>query len=540
MTNKKKDSLFSRLKSKLFNKKEEGDFELIDEEEDYDVNADDYEERYHDEEEDVTNPSFVMSEEPEEMPDLPADEEVSYDDDSDDDEILEALEKEAPLSLDDEEEEDFVPQPMNLSEDQKADLEEELEELDEAFPEVPMEMPRPEKTREIDLNQMGADDSEEQVHYEDDHGDFAEFTLPGSNSGIKGKFLGLFAKVKSIGKGSSHKPSFTPKKPSFIKLPENFDWDKTFDSLFAPELRPTIHRGFLALLFAFSTYGMGKLTALALKGTNPPVSSAATSSGIKNTYIAKREMNKVAATDLFNAPGEVVKPTLKDLRPTRDKSKDPKVCAESNTESKLSIKLVNTLVLQDSVKSIAAVQIRSEKEVLNMREGEKIKDMAEIGRIDRQKMIFKNLKTGTCEYIANQDKNLKRITPLKILKPKDGKKLLNQQKDGIKNAGDSYKIPGKVREEMLSNISEVLTQARAVQINNPDGSLSFKLTEIVPDSIYSKLDIQNDDVIKTINGKKITNINEVMTLFGNIRQIDHFELGIMRNGAEINKDYDFE
>jgi type II secretory pathway component PulC len=539
MTNKKKESLFSRLKSKLFSKSEQGDFELIDdEEEEYETLSDDYEERYHTDEDDVTDPGYVM----EEVPSLPvdADEDVFYEDDSDEDEILETLQKEAPLSLD-EDDEDFVPRPMNLSEDQKAELENELADLDEEFPEVAMEMPRPEKTREIDLAQLAAEDSiADEDHYEEDHGDFSEFTLPNSTPGIKGKLLGIVQKVKSIGSGKKHKPSFTPKKPSFIKLPDNFDWDKTFDSLFSPELRPAIHRGFLALLFAFSTYGMGKLSALALKGTNLPVGNLATSLPSKGKYFAKREMNIVAVTDLFNAPGEARKPNLNDLNPIRDRSKDPKICATSDQESSLSIKLVNTLVLQDSVKSIAAVQVRNDKEVLNIREGEKIKDMAEIGRIDRQKMIFKNLKTGTCEFIANEDKNLKRITPLKILKPKDGKKLLNQQRDGIKNAGDSYKIPSKVREEMLSNISEVLTQARAVQINNPDGSLSFKLTEIVPNSIYSKLDIQNDDVIKTINGKKITNINEVMTLFGNIRQIDQFELGILRNGAEINKDYNFE
>ncbi len=531
MTNKKKESLFSRLKSKLFNKKEEGDFELIDdEEEDYDAVSDDYEERYHGDEEDITNPGFVMSEESGEMPDLP-----SYDEDADDDEIFEALQKEAPLSLDEEEEEeeDFVAEPMNLSKDQK----EEIDEIDDAYPEVPMEMPRPDKTREIDLNQMSSDDQDEE-YFEDDHGDFSEFTLPGSKPSMKSRLIGIVQRVKSIARRKSHKTNFTPRKSSFFKLPENFDWDKTFDSLFSPELRPTIHRGFLALLFAFSTYGMGKLTALGLKGSNPPVASLATSSGVKNTYMAKREMNKVTATDLFNAPGKTETPIEKAIK--KPIKNNIKVCDTSDTESKLSLKLVNTLVLQDSVKSIAAVQVRSEKTVLNIREGEKIKDIAEIGRIDRQRMIFKNLKTGTCEYISNQDKNLKRITPLKILKPKEGKKLLNTQKSGIKNAGDNYKIPSKVREEMLSNISEVLTQARAVQINNPDGSLSFKLTEIVPDSIYSKLDIQNDDVIKTINGKKITNINEVMTLFGNIRQIDHFELGIIRNGAEVNKDYDFE
>ncbi|MBT5093448.1 MAG: PDZ domain-containing protein [Halobacteriovoraceae bacterium] len=93
---------------------------------------------------------------------------------------------------------------------------------------------------------------------------------------------------------------------------------------------------------------------------------------------------------------------------------------------------------------------------------------------------------------------------------------------------------------MLGNINEILTQARAIQIKNPDGSLSFKMVEVVPGSLYSKLNIQDGDIITGINGKKIKNLNEIMALFGKIRSIDHFELSVKRNGIESSMDYDFE
>jgi len=550
MTNKKKDSIFSRIKNKLFSSKEEDEFELI-EEEIYEDETDEYEARYHDEDEleDRTDPNFVMAQEVEESEADQVEENLSFPDDSDEDEILEALESPSPppLDLGDEEDEPFEAQPMSLSPEEKEDLEDEMEDLDEEFPEVPMEMPKPEKTREIDISQMEeADfDDEEPMHFDEEEGDFSEFQVPGQKRSFKEKVLGLGSKIKSMIPSKGSKPSFTPSKPSRFKLPEGLDWDEIYNKIFSVETRPTIHRGFLALLFAFTTYGVGKMTALAIKGSSPQVTSLSSSAPPRISYRAKPEMNTVAKTDLFNAPGEIAEdPCKKDplgCKANQVKPKDEKkVCVKADIQSELNIKLVNTLVLQDSVKSIAAVQIRNAKDVLNLREGEKIKDMAQIGKIDRQKMVFKNLKTGNCEYIANIDKNLKKMTPLSILSPSKGKKLLKKGDPAIKNNNNIYNIKKDEREKMLSNISEVLTQARAIQITNPDGSLSFKITEIVPNSIYAKLGIENDDIVNSVNGKKITNVNELMTLFGNIRQIDHFELGILRNGAEVSKEYNFD
>lgn len=329
------------------------------------------------------------------------------------------------------------------------------------------------------------------------------------------------------------------KTPKFLK---DFKWDKAIEVLYHPDSRRRIHRGFIATSLVAGTWSAGKIVALALKG--PPDTSVSKSQPMVATTNANKfnyqDINQIRSANLFNAKMSKDEPKVATEKPKVIDS--PAVCTKASKKSSLPYKLVNTTVLQDSVKSIASVQVRSSKELENVRVGDKLASKVEIGFIDRMKIIFKNLSTGECEYIVNQDPKFKDAKQrFNVVSPEKGKKIMNQAKNtDIKNEGNSYRIKKSVRDNMLSNISEILTQARAIQIKNPDGSYSFKMTEIVPGSVYSQLGIQDGDIITQINGKKITNLNEVMSLFGKIKDIDQFQLNVKRSGIETTKDYEFE
>jgi len=329
------------------------------------------------------------------------------------------------------------------------------------------------------------------------------------------------------------------KMPKFLK---DFKWDKAIEALYHPDSRRRIHRGFIATSLVAGTWSAGKIVALALKG--PPDTSVSKSQPLVASSNANKfnyqDINRIRSANLFNAKMSKDEPKVATEKPKVIDS--PAVCTKASKKSSLPYKLVNTTVLQDSVKSIASVQVRSSKELENVRVGDKLASKVEIGFIDRMKVIFKNLSTGECEYIVNQDPKFKDAKQrFNVVSPEKGKKIMNQGKNNdIKNEGNSYRIKKSVRDNMLSNISEILTQARAIQIKNPDGSFSFKMTEIVPGSVYSQLGIQDGDIITQINGKKITNLNEVMGLFGKIKDIDQFQLNVKRSGIETTKDYEFE
>ncbi len=325
---------------------------------------------------------------------------------------------------------------------------------------------------------------------------------------------------------------------SAIKSLDKFSWNDFVLRVFSPYTRGKVHGGFIILLVFVITYMLGKTFALFISNS-PPVTKSARSTisiPLEKVDTTIQDLNKITATNLFNAKDSDKSADLVSAK----KDIDSIICLDADRPTSLQIKLLDTIVLQDSVKSVASVQIRGSSELTNVREGEKVDQMAEISKINRMKLILKNLQTGDCEYAITDAEPETPMPNLNIISAKAGKSLFKSSNPNIKNSGNSFKIKRAFRDSMITNMSDVLTQAKAVQITNPDGSLCFKMTEVVAGSLYSQLNIQENDIICNINGKKIENLNELMGLLGRIKEIDQFQIGLTRNGMSENLDYGFE
>ena len=362
---------------------------------------------------------------------------------------------------------------------------------------------------------------------------FQEMELPAPPSMAK-KFKFKFPTFSRENAKNKIKSSLSGKSP--MNSLDKFNWNDFVLRLFSPYTRGKIHSVFIILLVVTVTYMLGKNLALFFNKT-PPVTKIVRSMQIpmERADTTVQDINKIASTNLFN-----VKESDKSTDTSSKKDIASIICLDAEKPTTLNIKLLDTIVLQDSVKSVASVQIRGNAELMNVREGERLDEMAEVSKIDRMKVILKNLQTGDCEYAVTEAEAEPTMPKLKILSPKAGKSLFKSMNPNIKNAGNSFKIKRKFRDSMINNMSEVLTQAKAVQITNPDGSLCFKMTEVVAGSLYSQLNIQENDIICNINGKKIENLNELMGLLGRIKEIDQFQIGLKRNGMSENMDYGFE
>jgi len=392
------------------------------------------------------------------------------------------------------------------------------------------------------------DDEDEEDYYVEEDGpvdrtnpSIREYEINKSAS-VKERLTDFASSIKAK-LSTKQTPSFTmkPKRnPLVDKVQQSFrniNFDEIFETIYSAQTRPTIHKLFLVILITGTTY----FGTRALLGYFRPIPTATVQKAapfLRNSDKSdlRKQIASMKDNDLFGAEDE--KPVI--ISPT--KSKEPAICDEAKTKSSLSLKLVNTVVLQDSVKSLASVQVRGKKKEEFLRVGDSVPGMIQIGRITSQKLFFKNLKSRQCEFIEAKKKKGSKIRPTRVIRdPKLAKKVLNESKmTGIKNSGNSFKIKKDVRKKMLENISEVITQARAVQIKNPDGSLCFKMQEIVPGSIYTQLGIDEGDKVCGINGKKISNVAELMNMFGQIDKIDHFELDVNKNGIDQNLEYDFE
>ncbi|MFA6237526.1 MAG: PDZ domain-containing protein [Bacteriovorax sp.] len=364
---------------------------------------------------------------------------------------------------------------------------------------------------------------------------FNEMPLPGKPEAAAPKrFNFKFPKFGRENTTDKNKAGFAGK--SAMDSFEKISWNDLVLRLFSPYTRSKVHSLFLVLLVVTVTYMVGKNLALFFNKA-PPVAKVSRPAPIpiEKADTTLQDLNKITSTNLFN-----VKESDKSGSVDTKKDIDSIVCLDSEKPTNMQIKLLDTIVLQDSVKSVASVQFRGSSELTNVREGERLDNMAEVSKIGRMRLILKNLETGDCEYAASDAEVESPMPDIKILSPKAGKSLFKSSNPSIKNVGNTFKIKKTFRDAMINNMSDLLTQAKALQITNPDGTLCFKMTEIVPGSLYTQLNIQENDVICNINGKKIDNLNELMGLLGRMKEIDQFQIGLKRNGMSENLEYGFE
>ena len=301
------------------------------------------------------------------------------------------------------------------------------------------------------------------------------------------------------------------------------------EKIFAPSSRPQVQQVFIVLLMVITAWTGGKVLAQLLS-VKPKLGGSTTVAPATRPAFEEGVL-RIGEANLFQLGNQTT--VAKAPRKVNNL-----LCESASNPSTLGITLVNTVTLQDNAKSVAALKVGSE--LMNVREGQKINEEAVVGRIERLRVYLRNLSNGECEYLQNDQQMALDRQRINVLPVGKGQELLRRQENAnIRNEGNRFEIKKQYRDQLLSNMGSVLSQARAVQIRNPDGTYYFKMTEIVPGSIYGQLNIQDGDVITTINGKKITNLNEVISLLGRIKDIKQFQLGVQRNGQEQTFEYNF-
>ena len=89
----------------------------------------------------------------------------------------------------------------------------------------------------------------------------------------------------------------------------------------------------------------------------------------------------------------------------------------------------------------------------------------------------------------------------------------------------------------LTNLNDLAMQARIVPSFKNGQADGFKLFSIRPDSLYSKIGIQNGDVIERINGLDINSPDKALEAYGKLKSANALDLTVERNGAPQNFHY---
>jgi len=242
------------------------------------------------------------------------------------------------------------------------------------------------------------------------------------------------------------------------------------------------------------------------KKTNKPLAQ-----NIAGQRLTKYDV--IISRNIFNSKNEVPEDILMSTVP-----------GDTTKRSALDVELVGTIVVNDPSRSVAAIALKAQKKVEPFVVGDVILSKASVYSIARRKVVFKDLSTGTLEYIdMKNDDDMASMVPGA------------ESSSGVKQLSEGRILLERAElNKSLSDINNLLTQARAVP-NFENGAINgFKLFDVQPGSIYQKLGAQNGDVIRSVNGVDIKDPATAMGLFQKLQTTNKLDFMINRNGENKN------
>ena len=307
---------------------------------------------------------------------------------------------------------------------------------------------------------------------------------------------------------------------------QNFDPQKTTEWASKVFQKQNVNfYGTLATI-TLSTYFLSDLTALGVDQLIPepkPFRTALT----RNSRADRSgdEYPLIYSRNLFNSQG-----LIPGENTPGNNSNDP---GGTPVRTSLPLNLIGTLILTNELHSIATIEDKSVSLVYPVRVEDEIAGKIRILKIEANKVTFINKSSNRREFIDIPEEPgalpNNRIIPGRVSTPGAGIE---------KVAPTQFNVARTEVDKALSDLNNILTQARAVPNFENGSAAGYKLFQIVPGSIYDKLGLQNGDVITGFNGQAISDPGKAFEELSNLKTSNHLELQVKKDGKVLNYTYD--
>lgn len=277
---------------------------------------------------------------------------------------------------------------------------------------------------------------------------------------------------------------------------------------------------------------------------------------------ATRDFEAASNANIFEGKREVVVegPAVTEAPPPSDDGS-----CEGAPKSSLRLRLVGTVVFSEPTSSMASivdegkggsaaelysindcVSASSDPEDPNAKLASepppcsRVGDSAILRRIEPERVCIWNESEHHMEYLAIDEPPEKGPAVARAEKPKDEAPPSTGDDIGkdIRKVGEnSYEVGQGEVDKALNNLAELSTQARVVPAFEGGKTVGFKLFSIRPGSLYSKIGLQNGDVVTRINGYEMSSPEKGLEVYTKLKDSKQVTVDIKRRGKPITLDY---
>ena len=206
--------------------------------------------------------------------------------------------------------------------------------------------------------------------------------------------------------------------------------------------------------------------------------------------------------------------------------------------SSLRASLVGTIVADPAGWSMAMItdQVSSETGVYRIEDS--LMAEAIVVAILPQRVVINH--NGVREYLELQEEAQPKSTQ-HGKKPTTASAPKSTLGEGIKKTGENeYSIERGEIDKTLSNLNSIAMQARIVPSFKNGEANGFKLFAIRPGSLYSKIGIQNGDIIHKINGFSMNSPDKALEVYQKLKSARSIDVELTRRGRDEKMTYNIQ
>lgn len=102
---------------------------------------------------------------------------------------------------------------------------------------------------------------------------------------------------------------------------------------------------------------------------------------------------------------------------------------------------------------------------------------------------------------------------------------------------DEYVIDRSTVNRNLQNLGQLFTQMRALPNLENGRTQGFKLSEIVPGSLFQQMGLHDGDIVTSVNGQPLDDPTQAISLFNTLRNSNSISLTMVRGGQTMELNY---
>ena len=111
----------------------------------------------------------------------------------------------------------------------------------------------------------------------------------------------------------------------------------------------------------------------------------------------------------------------------------------------------------------------------------------------------------------------------------------------VEDLGDNrYKIPKDTLDHSVGNLSQTLTEIRAIPNIQNGKTNGFALSEIEPGSVFDEMGLEEGDILHSINGQPMTDPSMAMQMMSQLRNATQISIQVLRDGHPTTLTYQIQ